>query len=257
VKTTRLRHRAAAIYVISNEVTGAKYYGSALRVGVRRQRHLYDLRAGSHMNPHLQAAWNKYGAIAFTFSVLAYLEKDQLRSTEQRLLDIHYGQDYCYNLSRDASAPMTGRNHSAATKQRLSAHSKGVPKSAEHREKIGNAIRRREQAWTPGAQEKAWETNRGRKQTAEHVEKKAAALRGRKQTAERVEQRVSQLRGRAMSPHVVEANRQRALKQFATPEARQRHSDACKGRVNSPEARAKMSASHRGVPWSAKRRLAS
>jgi group I intron endonuclease len=245
VKSAKIRQRAAGIYVITNVITGARYYGSAMRVGVRRQRHFYDLRAGSHMNPHLQAAWNKYGADAFTFSVLAYLEKDELLSTEQRLLDRYAGSEGCYNMAVVAGAPMAGRKHSAATKARLSEVGRGRTITEESRARYSAASKLR--PISDLARQRALEAKLGKKQTPEHIAKKAEAVRGNKQSAETIAKRMAKVRGRKDRPEVVEANRQRALTQWASPEARLAQSDRCKGRTHSDETRAKMAAAHKGI----------
>jgi group I intron endonuclease len=263
VKTGKIRQRAAAIYVISNEVTGAKYYGSALRVGVRRQRHFYDLRAGSHMNPHLQAAWNKYGESAFTFTVLAYLEKEYLLPTEQRLLDRYVGREDCYNCSLVAGAPMAGRKHSAATKARLSEAGKGRIVTEESRARYSAANKKK--GISRETLEMAWAANRGKKHTAEHNAKIGAARVGKKQKPETVEKRVAKLRGRKERPEVVAAKRLRKISLehrekiaasrrgvIATAETRARMAASQTGRVQSPETRAKCAAI-KAAWWAAKK----
>jgi group I intron endonuclease len=224
MRTAELRHRVPGIYVIENKKTGRKYYGSGQRVGVRRWRHFYDLRAGKHLNPHLQAAWTQDGEDAFEFRVHAYLEKDEIRPTEQRLLDMFYGREDCYNCSGDASAPMTGRKHSKATKELIRSKTTGMKRSAESKARYTAANKKK--GISRETLEAAWAANRGRTYTAEHREKIAASRRGKKQKPETVEKRVAKLRGRVMRPEVVEANRQRALKQFADPAARSLASEA-------------------------------
>ena len=43
--------------------------------------------AGTHVNPHLQSAWNKHGKEQFEFSVLEECDKSQIRLREQDILD--------------------------------------------------------------------------------------------------------------------------------------------------------------------------
>jgi group I intron endonuclease len=42
------------------------------------------------------------------------------RDEEQFYLDFYHGSEQCYNISRDASAPMSGRTHTKETKEHLS-----------------------------------------------------------------------------------------------------------------------------------------
>ena len=44
----------------------------------------------------------------------------ETREEEQFYLDFYHGSEQCYNLSRDASAPMSGRNHSEESKEKIS-----------------------------------------------------------------------------------------------------------------------------------------
>lgn len=61
-----------AIYRILCLVSGRVYIGQTMSNPARRwSEHKCALRHGRHSNPHLQAAWNKYGEQAFDFSVLA------------------------------------------------------------------------------------------------------------------------------------------------------------------------------------------
>jgi hypothetical protein len=42
------------------------------------------------------------------------------REEEQFYLDFYHGSKHCYNISKDASAPMQGRTHSEETKKKIS-----------------------------------------------------------------------------------------------------------------------------------------
>lgn len=165
-------HRAG-IYVIRNSVTGDAYYGSAVNLRRRSQTHASALRNGRHGNARLQHSWNKHGEAAFTFAVLAVLERDELLATESRLLAAHVGRPDCYNVAKVAAAPMAGRKHTPASKARIveyltgrtasdatrakmsewqkgqprpdgwKAVQKGIPKSEAHRAAIAAAATRR------------------------------------------------------------------------------------------------------------------
>jgi hypothetical protein len=65
-----LEWAGAGIYAITNTTTGEQYVGSAHGFAERLGDHLAMLRLGKHHCAKLQAAWNEYGANAFTFDVL-------------------------------------------------------------------------------------------------------------------------------------------------------------------------------------------
>lgn len=171
--------RRAGIYMIRNEVTGDRYYGSSVNLRTRSVTHLSTLRRGVHRNRWLQSSWNKYGEAAFTFTVLAVLERNEVLATEQRLLDANVGTAGCMNLAADATAPTLGMKHSAASiakssaklkgrvftdewRARISAAKRGVPTtkhSAETRAKMSASIRA---AYAGGGFDRAkiWRTRR-------------------------------------------------------------------------------------------------
>ena len=86
---------------------------------MRLKQHRGMLIKGNHHSIALQRAWNKYGAGAFQFNVLAILEERELASAEQRLLDICFIKEPdLYNIARGAYAPMRGRKHTAEWHER-------------------------------------------------------------------------------------------------------------------------------------------
>jgi group I intron endonuclease len=120
----------SGIYSITNTVNGKKYYGSSVNMEGRERQHWSDLRKGKHKNPHLQAAWNKYGKNAFKFAVVERLPKEQLAIAEQRYLDQNKGG---YNIGRFADAPARGRKRSAEFCAKMSAARKGRKLSEAHK----------------------------------------------------------------------------------------------------------------------------
>jgi hypothetical protein len=78
---------APGVYEIRCLPTGKIYIGSAVNVRARWSHHQLSLRQGTHRNPHLQAAWNKYGAAGFLFSILELTESVGLLQAEQAWLD--------------------------------------------------------------------------------------------------------------------------------------------------------------------------
>ncbi|HZR43797.1 MAG TPA: GIY-YIG nuclease family protein [Ktedonobacteraceae bacterium] len=87
------------IYVIRHLESGKVYVGSANNISKRWSRHRKDLRAGTHSNKHLQAAWTKYGEEAFVFEILELT--NQLDVREQFWMDYtecinpEKGYNYC------------------------------------------------------------------------------------------------------------------------------------------------------------------
>lgn len=110
------------IYKITNNITGDYYIGSANNIGHRCRTHRSRLFNGIHNNPHLQNAWNKYGAQAFTFSVVLLCDIESKLYYEQTLLD---GLRPAYNIAIYAAAPMQGLSVSSATRAKMSAAQSG------------------------------------------------------------------------------------------------------------------------------------
>ncbi len=136
------------IYEIVNLADGkaSSYIGSSYDIGGRWRVHRHCLRHGTHVNVHLQRAWDKYGEDAFVFSVLEEVGDDMLLVMEQEYLDDYFDRGRCYNIARDAAAPMKGHNHSEETKQKMSearrgdrSPSWGKHPSAETRNKMARA----------------------------------------------------------------------------------------------------------------------
>lgn len=59
------------VYRIFRHETGDAYVGSSVHPPSRWVRHKSSLNCQKHHSPHLQRAWNRYGADAFDFEVLA------------------------------------------------------------------------------------------------------------------------------------------------------------------------------------------
>lgn len=147
------------IYKIRNVVNGHFYVGSTVSARVRFQTHRRQLRSGSHHCQPLQRAWDKYSEDAFKFEIVETISDGcDVLKIENRWLGEHHGMPHCYNVSRVAGAPMTGRVHSEETRSIISAtqagaqHRLGHANTAEHRGKISAAMK-------------------GKKKSPEHVEK--------------------------------------------------------------------------------------
>ena len=71
------------IYKIINKVTNEKYIGQTTNYSRRIENHLSKLRNNKHVNPKLQASWNKYGEENFEFQKQTFdLTKEELNQKE-------------------------------------------------------------------------------------------------------------------------------------------------------------------------------
>ena len=159
---------ARGIYKIINIINSKFYVGSAVDLKRRKTRHFSELRGNKHNNRHLQSAWNKYGEQAFVFVVLEEVSADaDLLTAENVWLHAHVGQENCYNIGVDATAPMqgmsgtasptwgykhaagarinigassAGRLHKPESKELIRQHLIGKPKSATVRAKISASL---------------------------------------------------------------------------------------------------------------------
>ena len=66
----------SGIYLIYNICTEKIYVGSSNWIQQRWSNHISKLKKNIHANPHLQAAWNKYGESCFEFSILITFHPD-------------------------------------------------------------------------------------------------------------------------------------------------------------------------------------
>lgn len=111
---------AAGIYRIRNTTNGKIYVGSSQNFEKRRKTHFYRLGLGTHANPKLQAAYNKYGVDSFVFEIIELCEVETLLEREQFYIDSMVFEE-SYNLARFAGSPMRGRKHSDQTRTKLKA----------------------------------------------------------------------------------------------------------------------------------------
>lgn len=128
----------AGIYCIINTINNKKYVGSSTNIKQRWMKHKSELRNGYHINPHLQKAWNKYGEEKFDFRVLVYTNPDEAILLEQYVLD-NYFELFEYNISKDANAPMAGREFSEEHRRKLSESHIGKTFSEETKQKMSKA----------------------------------------------------------------------------------------------------------------------
>ncbi|KKL22270.1 hypothetical protein LCGC14_2437140, partial [marine sediment metagenome] len=97
--------KQCGIYYIRHKDSQKVYVGSSVNCYHRiKSQHLAKLRKGIHTNPHLQAAFRKYGEKAFEYFVVEECEEEEMLQIEQkhfeltRCLDRQFG----YNINPNA-----------------------------------------------------------------------------------------------------------------------------------------------------------
>ena len=97
----------AGVYSIKNQINHKAYIGSSNNVENRFKTHLRLLSQGIHHSPHLQKAWDKYGAGNFEFKVIKGVEQaDNLVTEEQHWIDFFdsANSEKGYNIAPKASS---------------------------------------------------------------------------------------------------------------------------------------------------------
>lgn len=128
--------KVCGIYSITNTINGKRYYGSSLNAWGRKRQHWSDLGKSKHKNPHLQAAWNKYGKAAFEFTIVEEVAAENLQAVEQTYLDHNHNG---YNISKCAECAPRGLKWSEESKKRRSEAMRGRKLSTEHRKALSLA----------------------------------------------------------------------------------------------------------------------
>lgn len=236
----------SGIYAIVNRINGKRYVGSSSELKARLRAHKGRLKSNYHPNPHLQAAWNKYGSEAFDFIVLEYVHPEFLLDIEQKYIDKNKRG---YNLSKWADAPTRGTHRTPETKAKLRAAHIGKKHSLETRAKISASGKNR---WTIEAIEKArmrmiGNTNTlGFKHTQESRAKMSSIWKGRTLTPEHIEKLRAAGLGRKHTPETLLKMSMAKKGYVASAETRAKLSKAGKGKKHTPESRAKISAGNMG-----------
>jgi group I intron endonuclease len=120
----------SGVYQITCLVNGKRYIGSSVNVRERLGIHRSALKHGKHINPKLQAVWNKHGAGEFVFEILEEADSERLMAVEQAWLESGRPE---LNINPNADAPMRGKTWSAEHKAKISAWLMGHKVSAEQR----------------------------------------------------------------------------------------------------------------------------
>jgi group I intron endonuclease len=199
----------SGVYEIVNSVNGKRYVGSAVNFRLRFRTHLSLLRSGKHHSRKLQSAWKKHGEAAFVFRPILVCAPAQVVLYEQIAMDALLPE---YNICKVAGSAIGLRwteeaREAARVRNALSNPFKGRTHSPEARAliaaaKMGNVATKGKRR-SAEAVEKTAAGHRGAKRSAETRARIAAAALGRKRTPESVEAGAAKLRGIARDPEHV------------------------------------------------------
>ncbi len=137
------------VYTLVNHQTKQCYVGQSQRAEKRIREHFRLLRLNKHTNPRLQHAYNKYGANSFVSQIEVECEDtEDIDAIEEAFISgaASFSYPTSYNISAFAKAPMRGKAHDAATRERISAGRKKTQfdyKSVEHRARLVEAQKAR------------------------------------------------------------------------------------------------------------------
>lgn len=109
------------VYMILHVASDTRYVGSSIStIAQRFGTHRYTLRNNKHRNPHLQAAWNKYGEDAFAFLVLENTPTADVLTAEARWYQQFKRAGLrLYNMKPGGQNSQLGLRHSDKTKQQM------------------------------------------------------------------------------------------------------------------------------------------
>lgn len=85
------------IYSILNLQNNKRYIGYSVDISRRWQTHKRDLKNNKHENDHLQAAYNKYGADSFQYSIIEECPVDELKERERYWIEYYDSRKNGYN----------------------------------------------------------------------------------------------------------------------------------------------------------------
>lgn len=151
----RSKYKQTGIYRITNKINGKSYIGkTGMNFGDRWDSHRALLNAGKHDNPHLQRAWNKYGAAAFEFAIVELVsDPAELNDREIKYIADYRNLGSSYNIHDGGDGGINlGKHLSAETKQKIGsknrAHMLGRKATDETKGKMSASQSARYALWT-------------------------------------------------------------------------------------------------------------
>lgn len=125
-----------------------------MNFGDRWDCHKAQLNGGYHDNPHLQRAWNKYGADSFEFAIVEEVsDVSLLNCLEKEYIRQYRDKDKCYNIHDGGDGGfLLGKNLSEEAKRRIGEKNRinmtGKRASEETRNKMSQSQKKRYKTWT-------------------------------------------------------------------------------------------------------------
>jgi group I intron endonuclease len=238
-------------YIATNTSNGKFYIGSTVNFEERKKAHLnsnedYPFQRALRKNPE-------------TFAWEFWEDASEKRELEQALLDMWFGKEQCYNLSRNAYCPTPppfkseehrkniglahkGKKVSQETREKISKSKKGKRLSEAHKAKLREI--QKEVQNRPELKKSKAEKTRGQKRTEEQRErmrtaqkeaanrpevkaKKSRALRGKSKSPESIAKGVKTRTGMKFTPRS-EEQKQKIRERFKDPIIRARMSESAK-----------------------------
>lgn len=263
-----IAQRSVGVGGIYSIVCGPKIYiGQTKDLSNRLSGHFSYLRRGIHKNPHLQAAWNKYGEDEFDFEVIEECN-ESIRDERERFwitffnsLDRKSG----YNIE---SGGLENKHHSEESRKLISDKAKGRKVSDESRLKM--SLSRKGRIKSRQECEKLSKSLKGRVFTKEHCEKISKGLIGRKMSDEARQRMSASHLGKKLPEHVKEAilkvwtgrkhtpetiDKMRIAKRNMSEETKEKIRNANLGKVTSEETKEKLRIANTGRSLSEEARL--
>lgn len=104
--------KICGVYKITNLVNEKIYVGSSKDIKSRWAQHKTKLRDGTHGNPHLQNAWDKYSEENFKFEIIEECDPEVQFEREQFYLnELDPFDDNGYNIVRQISKEYTSDHY--------------------------------------------------------------------------------------------------------------------------------------------------
>jgi group I intron endonuclease len=129
--------KICAAYTITHLMSGCVYIGSTSDIYQRVHNHKSQLRKGAHHCKRFQELYDQSDVITWTYYLTDTREEAYRR--EQEMIDHNKGKSTLLNVAMDVKKPALGAVRSELARALLSVHRKGKKLSAEHVEKVRKA----------------------------------------------------------------------------------------------------------------------